>query len=105
MEPNRRPLMTIGTLLTTASLIVATIASGVALAVGSLPREFEVWAQHLALVGPIGAAVAIGLGAIGKGLYEIGARERATEPEGGTHGSTGLPPAERQIRPASPHRR
>lgn len=89
MKPNKpiRPLMTIGTLLTAGSLIVLTLASGLMLTLGSLPAEAVTFAERLALVGPIGAAVAMGMGAIGKGLYEIGKRGVNPEEE-----LDGLPP-------------
>ena len=72
MDNGKQPLMQIGALLLTAALVIGTIASGIALAVASLPAEFEEFAQRLAFVGPLGAALAVGLTAIGKGLYEIG---------------------------------
>lgn len=71
MKPSK-PLMTIGTLLTAASLILMTLVAGVAITVGALPPAAAVYATKLAVAGPIAAAVAMGLGAVGKGLYQIG---------------------------------
>ena len=72
LDDGRKPLMQIGALLVTLAMVIGTVASGIALAVASLPPEFERFAQAVAFVGPLGAALTIGLTAIGKGLYQIG---------------------------------
>lgn len=71
-DDERKPLMQIGALLVTIAAIIGTVVSGIALATASLPAEFDRFAQALAFVGPLGAALCIGLTAIGKGLYQIG---------------------------------
>ena len=71
-DDGRKPLMQIGALLVTIAAVLGTVAAGIALAVGSLPPEFDAFAQHLAFVGPLAAAICLGLTAIGKGLYQIG---------------------------------
>ena len=72
-DNGKKPLMQIGSLITSAGLVLGVIAAGVALALGSMPPEFASFAKAIGPWAAGGAGLAIGLGAIGKGLFEIGA--------------------------------
>lgn len=72
-DDGRRPLMQIGSLIITISLVLGVLAAGIALSLGNVPPEFADFAQKVSPWAALGAGLSIGLGAIGKGLYEIGA--------------------------------
>lgn len=64
--------MTIGTFITAGSLVVGTVAAGLAVTFAGLPPDTQDAVSGLGQASAIGAAIAMGAGAIGKGIWAIG---------------------------------
>lgn len=77
-----KPVFTIATLATVAGLLLLTAAGGLVVAVGALGSQDTELTASIARAAAYASAIALGLGAIGKGLYAVAKQLKSSPPDG-----------------------